>query len=330
MISRTDSIGDVVLTLPLAGALKETYPDCEIIFLGRDYTRDVVALSSFVDEFVSWDAVDGLSDEETADWLKDLNIDTIIHVFPVFKIAKLSKAAGIKYRIGASGRFYHYLFCNKIVPLSRRNSNDHEAQLNFKLLKPIAGNIAIPAFDHLINYYGFQGKVNSIKKKEKLIDEKRFNLILHPKSRGSAREWPEDHYSQLVDLLPKEKFNIFITGTKEEGKLLKRFLEKNTTKVTDLTGKFKLDEFISFISQCDGLIAASTGPLHIAAAMGKLVIGIYPPIRPMHPGRWGPIGKNAHFTVADIKCNDCRKSLNCRCMSKITPEQIKNKLLENG
>jgi heptosyltransferase III len=182
----------------------------------------------------------------------------------------------------------------------------------------------------LINYYGFKVKVNTIEKKEKLIDEKKFNLILHPKSRGSAREWPEDRYNRLIDLLPKEKFKIFVTGTVEEGVLLKQFLEKNTTKVTDLTGKFKLNEFINFINQCDGLVAASTGPLHIAAAMGKLVVGIFPPIKPMHPGRWAPLGKNAHFVVVDKKCNDCRKSLNCRCIGEITPEQIKNKLLENA
>jgi len=60
IISRTDSIGDVVLTLPMAGALKEINPGCKIIFLGRDYTRDVVSLSKHVDEFASWDDVWGL------------------------------------------------------------------------------------------------------------------------------------------------------------------------------------------------------------------------------------------------------------------------------
>ncbi len=57
ILSRTDSIGDVILTLPMAGILKEMLTDCYIIFLGRDYTRDVVSLSIHIDEFISWDDI---------------------------------------------------------------------------------------------------------------------------------------------------------------------------------------------------------------------------------------------------------------------------------
>jgi ADP-heptose:LPS heptosyltransferase len=42
VISRTDSIGDVVLTLPLAGILKEKYPKAKIIFLGNTYTKPII------------------------------------------------------------------------------------------------------------------------------------------------------------------------------------------------------------------------------------------------------------------------------------------------
>lgn len=63
-----------------------------------------------------------------------------------------------------------------------------------------------------------------------------------------------------------------------------------------------LKQFISFIAAADGLIAASTGPLHIAAALGKVALGIYPPIKPMHPpGRWAPLGKNASYLVLEKK-----------------------------
>jgi len=100
--------------------------------------------------------------------------------------------------------------------------------------------------------------------------------------------------------------------------------------VIDLTGYFELNEFIAFINHSDGLVAASTGPLHIASALGKLVVGIYPPIKPMHPGRWAPIGKNAHFVVVNKECSDCRKSLNCHCMNEVSPEQVMKIILENA
>ncbi len=327
IISRTDSIGDVVLTLPLAGALKDRFPDCTIIFLGRNYTRDVVALSKYVDEFISWDDVANADDSEKIEFLRKVNADTIIHVFPDKVIARLSAKAGIPMRIGTTGRVYHYRHCNKLVPFSRKKSDLHESRLNFKLLKPVIGDF-IPELGEVYHYYGFEvpGKLEN--KWASLIEKDRFNLILHPKSKGSAREWPPENYSRLINLLPAEAFKIFVSGTKEEGNLLKTFLLENKNKVTDLTGKFSLREFILFISQADGLVAASTGPLHIASALGKLAVGIYPPIRPMHPGRWAPVGKNAHYLVADKSCNDCKETLDCHCMAEVEAEQV-SKLIRN-
>ena len=86
LISRTDSIGDVLLTLPMAGVLKKHFPDSNVIFLGRNYTRDIVALSSYIDEFISWDDQEKLDKHAKSNWLKTVNADTIIHVFPKVEI----------------------------------------------------------------------------------------------------------------------------------------------------------------------------------------------------------------------------------------------------
>ena len=55
LISRTDSIGDVVLTLPLAGMLKQLIPEVKIGFLGRKYTAPIINACEFVDEFIDVD-----------------------------------------------------------------------------------------------------------------------------------------------------------------------------------------------------------------------------------------------------------------------------------
>lgn len=329
VISRTDSIGDVVLTLPLAASLKELFPGCKIIFLGRDYTRAIVRLCSHVDDFKSWDEAKNKNKQDQLSWFKKLNADTIIHVFPNRDIARLAKAAGIPIRIGSSGRLYHYFTCNEIVPLSRKKSDLHESQLNFKLLKPFDKKFTNLSLEQVNEKYGFKIAENNNSNLENLIDRNKFNLVLHPKSKGSAREWPLEYYSELIDLLDTEKIKVFVTGTKDEGHLMKGFLEENKHKITNLTGRFSLEELTSFINICDGLVAASTGPLHIAAALGKLAVGIYPPIRPMHPGRWSPVGKNAHYLVADKDCSDCRKSLSCHCMGDIAPRQVFDLILKN-
>ena len=98
-------------------------------------------------------------------------------------------------------------------------------------------------------------------------------------------------------------------------------------RITDLTGKMNLSQLMSFIAACDGLVAASTGPLHLAAALGIRAVGIYPPIRPMHPGRWAPLGRNATYLVLQKSCNDCRKQGACHCMEEITPDSVKARLI---
>ncbi|MFC7667381.1 glycosyltransferase family 9 protein [Hymenobacter humi] len=78
------------------------------------------------------------------------------------------------------------------------------------------------------------------------------------------------------------------------------------------------------MAAADGLVAGSTGPLHLAAALGRHALGLYPPIRPMHPGRWAPLGPRAGFMVFDKpSCEDCRtEPAACRCIRAIEPVAV--------
>ena len=326
ILSRTDSIGDVILTLPVAGVLKKNFPNVEILFLGRNYTRDIVESSSHIDQFIDWDEIKKCDPSKQIEKFKAFQTDVIIHVFPVAEIAYLAKKAKIPIRVGTTGRLYHYFTCNKLVPLSRKKSELHEAELNLKLLEPILKNVKIE-LDRIDNYYGFDLIDKLPENFQKQISQDKFNLILHPKSKGSAREWGLKNFGNLIDILPKDKFRIFITGTVEEGQLLQHDIIDKYPEVIDMTGKLTLKELISFINGADGLIAASTGPLHIAAALGKVALGIYPPIRPMHPGRWAPLGSKASYVVENASCSKCRKETHCECMENIQPVAVKNKLL---
>ncbi len=325
IISRTDSIGDVVLTLPICRAIKDHFPGCKIIFLGRRYTQPVAECCEHVDAFLDWDEVRMKERTKQEQILRSLNAGAIVHVFPGKAIAWLAKAAGIPLRIGTSHRFYHWLTCNERPSFTRKNSDLHEAQLNFRLLSPL-GVTKIPSVEQLKSYFGFSKVPGLPAEFRQLTDPDRFNLILHPRSKGSAREWGLRNFSDLVKILPEDKFKIFMTGTAEEGKGMKDLVAANP-RVHDLSGKLSLPELISFIKACDGLVAASTGPLHLAAVLGKKAIGIYSPMRPIHPGRWMPIGDKASYLSVDRTCSDCRKSSDCHCIREITAVQVMNKLL---
>jgi ADP-heptose:LPS heptosyltransferase len=321
IISRSDAIGDVVLTLPVAGVLRELYPQAKIIFLGRSYTEELIKTCVYVDAFLNWDELQQLPEEEAVKRMADTGADTILHVFPQPEIARMAKRAGIKQRIGTTNRLYHWWYCNKRVWLSRKNSPWHEAQLNLRLLTSL-GAKELYSLQEIGLYYGLTRLAPIPPAIAGQLDPGRFNLILHPKSRGHGREWGLDYYIQLINLLPSNQFKIFVSGTAAEGRLLEPLLQA-CPSVTDITGKLSLAEFISFISRADGLMASGTGPLHLAAALGIHAVGIFPPLRPIHPGRWAPVGPKAAALVKNISCNACRKTMDCTCIRDILPAQVK-------
>ena len=315
LVSRTDSIGDVVLTLPMAGILKEILPGVKISFLGRKYTMPVIALSKYVDEAMDFDALRKMQTDEQIEFLKSRKIDCVIHVFPNEKVSMLCKKARIPVRAGTKNRLYHWFHCNKLIKLSRKKSELHEAQLNLKLIQFLGAKDSY-SLDEVKNYYGFEKFAELDDKFEMMIDPTRENVILHPKSKGSAREWGLENFDMLIKQMPAHQFKIFISGSREEGVLCKPLIENNP-QVIDLTGKMNLEQFIAFIYRADGLIAASTGPLHIAAALGKKALGLFAPMRPIHPGRWMPVGKRASFLVLDKECSDCKNGGGCSCIKSL-------------
>jgi ADP-heptose:LPS heptosyltransferase len=325
IISRTDAIGDVVLTLPVAGVLRSLYPDAQIYFLGRSYTEEVVSACIHVDKFLNWDEWKKLPVQGAADAMAATGADTIIHVFPDPSIARLARRAGVRERIGTTNRLYHWLTCNRLVRLSRRHSPLHEAQLNLRLLEPLGAKKEY-TWEEIGACYGLSRLQPLPPAIAALPDPGKFNLVLHPTSRGSAREWGLDNFRQLIQELPREGFRIFVTGTAGDGALLRPLFDQFPF-LTDLTGRLSLGQLISFLSRMDGLVAASTGPLHLAAALGIHALGIYPPIRPMHPGRWAPIGANVKIFVKQGECEACRQSGNCTCMREIAPGLLRDCLV---
>ncbi|MBL7933885.1 MAG: hypothetical protein JNL60_18420, partial [Bacteroidia bacterium] len=99
---------------------------------------------------------------------------------------------------------------------------------------------------------------------------------------------------------------------------------------TDITGKLSLQQFIAFINKCDGLVAASTGPLHIAAALDKIAVGLFSPKRPIHPGRWMPLGLHATTLVDSPDCEKCGSGQECDCIMKIKPQTVVDLLLRKS
>ncbi|HQW88018.1 MAG TPA: glycosyltransferase family 9 protein, partial [Flavobacteriales bacterium] len=317
ILSRPDSIGDVMLTLPLAGLLKQRFPGVRITFIGRGYTAPVLRCCSHVDQVLT---LEDLMAGDAVAILSDLHADALVHVFPHRTVARWAKAAGVPVRIGTSHRWWHWTTCTHRVAFSRRRSPLHEAQLNTKLLHPL-GLEGVPSLAQLSERTGFSAPPHSVLPADLAPTAVR-TVILHPGSQGSAVEWGLDNFAALMRRLHTLGIRTVVTGTASEAERYQPHLPWSAPLAIDAGGRLSLEQLVALIGSADGLVAASTGPLHIAAACGIRAVGLFAPRRPIHPGRWAPIGRDAHALVHDPDCATCRAGRPCDCITRIAPERV--------
>jgi len=329
IISRTDSIGDVMLTLPMCAWLKQQFPDIFIIFLGKTYTLPILNAYKAIDLAVDYSAISTLPRKQQIQKFKELKADAIIHVFPNKEIARVAKRAKIPHRIGTSHRLFHLLTCNHRINFTRKNSEKHEAQLNFELLRPF-GLKKLPEIEELNT---FTTQFNPKKcvlplEIESFIEKNPTFVILHPKSQGSALEWPIKNFIDLNLLLNEHKIGVIYTGTEQEG-LIFRYNISTNSLTFDSSGKLSLEELFTLISRAKGIVACSTGPLHIGGFLGIITVGLFSNRRPIHPVRWHPLGNNVRAIVHDINCPKCARKEFCLCIQQISPQQILDLFISN-
>jgi heptosyltransferase III len=329
ILSRTDSIGDLVLTLPMAGILKKHLPNTRIIMLVSAYAAPVAWCSEYVDAVWVWQDIEAMSVREQERLVEEMNVEYIIHVLPKPEIAEWARDMAIQTRIGTNRRHFHWLTCNSFVNLGRNSSSLHEAQLNARLLEPLLGKKRSWTLDELHGYYGMTFYQQASEVLRAHLDSEKFNLIIHPKSQGSAPEWSESHWKQLIALLPDDEFNIIITGSEKESAEVEDLLDyAEDYGVVNLMGETSLEGLIALIGEADGLVAASTGPLHIASALGKHTLGLFAPVRPMHTGRWAPLGAKAEtMSLQPTKeCTRCASGGRCACINALKPADVADRL----
>jgi heptosyltransferase-3 len=317
IISRTDSIGDVVLTMPLCAWLREKFPETKLTFLGKNYTREVVECFDCIDEFISLEEIEALPVINRLNFIKS---DVFIHVFPNKELAALAKKAKIPMRIGTSHRVYHLLTCNHRLNFSRKNSSLHESQLNFELARPL-GIKEIPTLKE-INGYLTHFNIPEVDL-PKFLSEFDFSntVILHPKSQGSAMEWPLKNYFDLAERLVENGKTVCFTGTEVEGQQFRSQIQSHK-RIIDSTGRLTLPQLIKLCALSEGLVACSTGPYHLSAVFGNKAIGLFSPRKPIHPGRWAALGENSVALVYDENCPKCKKGGKCNCIEKTEVDRV--------
>ena len=316
LIVRTDRIGDVVLSLPMAEIVKSKYPDCKVTYFIRHYTRALLDGNSFIDEVIIADESEGkILFKGNLKKIKLKNFDTCIVVNPTLRISLILFLAGIKNRIGTGYRWYSVLFNNKVFE-HRKYGDKHELEYNINLLSKLDvkdKDVSKEIKFHLQIDDDSTRKINSILYQRAFKDENKI-IIVHPGSGGSSVDLPKEKLIELTRMLSSlENVSIIITGSKSEYELCKEF--EISDSVINLSGQLDLSLLKALINKANIFISNSTGPMHIAAALGVHVIGFFPKILACSQKRWGPYTEKKTIFVPNVDCSDCTREqcekLNC-------------------
>ncbi len=286
LVSRTDGIGDLLLTTPLIHELKIKYPSVRLTVLASKYAGELLLNNPDVDNVIGYDKN---GPKALLAVLKAEKFDTVIAVYPRPELAWLFFEAGIPQRYGTGSRLYS-LFYNRPVWMSRKKSGISEADYNIMTAGRLLGRVQA-----VKEYYYMTA--DERQKGAEYAEQKGLKpdfIIIHPGSKGSAWNLSWKAYGRLAVELLANGYRVLLTGGNAEKDMLLRIGDSIEKK----DGLFVMDEeltmreFAGIISQASVLISGSTGPMHIAAALGVRTLSFFPPdrIAAMKPARWAPLG----------------------------------------
>lgn len=326
LLVRTDRLGDVILTLPMLAALRSCFPDAYIAMLLRRYTGEIVVGNPHVNELIWYDdGADYLPLRTMRRILRVERFDIVIVGYPTLRLAWLMFTSGIPIRVATGYRYYSFLF-NRRVFEHRKDAKRHEVEYNLNLLK----QVGCEAVDRPAFFLHIPEDVE--RNVEELlaalgVERGMERLIVHPGSGGSAREWPARSFGEVAARISKGRnMQVIVTGAAGEEAKVDEVLKENSPRAVSVAGKLGVKELAALLRSASLFLGNSTGPIHIAAAVGTPVVGLYPQIVPMSPRRWGPYTTRKRVLVPakPIDCKDClrRSGEPCLCMASIPVEDV--------
>ncbi|MDZ7343853.1 MAG: glycosyltransferase family 9 protein [candidate division KSB1 bacterium] len=328
LVVRTDRLGDVILSTPVATALKKKLAHIHITFLARRYTAEITRCHPHIDETLEIDGAEiaGQSANLMTS-LRQRKFDAAVVLYPRPQLAWAIWKSGIPQRIGTGYRWYSFLFNRRLFE-HRKTAARHEAEYNLNLLQPLGINDARVEFHFTLP----PNQKAQIDAKLNALGVGPHPVILHAGSGGSAREWPPENFAGLADLVHQALgLQILLTGAPEEEELVEFIRRQSATKPLSLCGRLTITELAALLRRAAVFVGNSSGPLHLAVMVGAPVVAFYPPIQACRPERWGPYGRLADVLMSQTEeCWRCRRTQArvCDCMRNISVNSAFKKIQE--
>ena len=121
-------------------------------------------------------------------------------------------------------------------------------------------------------------------------------------------------------------FRVVISGSEPERTMIGSICAKSRIKVNQVAGETDLRTLAAVLSLATVVVANSTGPLHLAMAVGTKVVGLYPGKKVTSPKRWGPLGEDHRVIQPPQEECHCPPK-QCRCMESIKVDEVADQVV---
>jgi len=298
LLVRPDGIGDEILCLPVATALRQMMPAARITFLSSDYAAPLLQHHPDLDEVWS---VTGR--ESVSDLVKVFRraVDAVVFLKPFRRLMWAAFLARVPIRVATGYRWYS-LLANRRVYEHRKDFSKHETAYNVGMLRGLGLNPPPVTAPKLAVTEDERRAA-----REQLAHMTAPRVILHPGG-FAARTWRVEHYRELAEVLRREGLSVVLTGSRAEAdQFARQVLDHHSLPpgTLNLMGRLSVRELMAVIAESQVVVSGATGPAHIAAACGVPNVSLFDPRRNNLPTRWQPLGTGVVLRPDVPTCEKC-------------------------
>jgi heptosyltransferase-3 len=290
-------MGDVILALPAARAIRLTYPDAKLVFLGKRYTAPLLRMCPWLDGIIE---ADRLQNDLLAR-VREYGFEAAVCLWSAPEVVRLLVRAKIPLRVGTGTRLRSWRFHRRLFE-HRKWGLRHEVYYNLNIARLLGiKGVPDPLWDWEVPKDA-DHRVGEVLSQYGAAANGRL-VVLHPGSGRSAEDWTLGGFGGLARRLRGDGIPVVLTGSDEEREVLES-ISSDAGGLLNLGGELSIPELAALFRRSSLVVANSTGPMHLANSLGVPVIGLYPLNRSMHPRRWGPLGQLDRVVTPNSLGND--------------------------
>jgi len=318
LIVRLSALGDVILTLPVASALRERFPQARIAWIVEERNAPILAGHPAVDEIIavprrwykSWGQI-----RRIRHTLKERSFDVALDVQSLSKSALLAWLSGARFRVGFArpqGReLAPWLATHRVPP-----SGSHVVEIFLSLLRVLG--IESPRVEFKLFETPEEAEwAQSVLAELELVG--RF-AVINPGAAWPCKRWPFHRFAAVAKFLHYALAlpTLVLWGSQIERTWAEAIVAQ-AGQGCRLAPPTNLRQMAAILRRASLMISADTGPLHMAAALGVPCVGLFGPTDPARVGPYGP----GHIAIraAEYQGRHPRRAPES-LMQAITPEMV--------